>query len=194
MATTDKTASLGGHAGHGEAVTRRDFLYVATAATGAVGAAAATWPLINNMNPAADVLALASIEVPLKGIEVGQSVTVKWRGKPLFIRHRTPEEIKAAEAVPMSELRDPQTDNSRVTDTAKKVRPEWLIMIGVCTHLGCVPLGNTPGDPKGEFGGWFCPCHGSMYDTSGRIRKGPAPLNLAIPGYLFTSDTLVRVG
>ena len=96
--------------------------------------------------------------------------------------------------LPLSELRDPQTDNSRVTDTAKKVRPEWLIMIGVCTHLGCVPLGNNPGDPKGEFGGWFCPCHGSMYDTSGRIRKGPAPLNLAIPGYLFTSDTLVRVG
>ena len=126
--------------------------------------------------------------------QVGQAVTVKWRGKPLFIRHRTPEEIKQAEAVPLSELRDPQTDNARVTDTAKKVRPEWLVQIGVCTHLGCVPLGNKPGDPKGPFGGWFCPCHGSAYDTSGRIRQGPAPLNLQIPPYLFTSDTLVRVG
>ena len=179
--------------GHGDP-SRRDFLMVATGAMGAVGAIAVAWPFINNLNPAADTLALSSVEVNVSPIQVGQAVTVKWRGKPLFIRHRTPEEIKAAEAVPLSELRDPQTDNSRVTDTAKKVRPEWLIMIGVCTHLGCVPLGNNPGDPKGEFGGWFCPCHGSMYDTSGRIRKGPAPLNLAIPGYLFTSDTLVRVG
>ena len=178
---------------HGDP-TRRDFLMVATGALGAVGAGIAAWPFINNLNPAADTLALSTVEVNVAPVQVGQAITVKWRGKPLFIRHRTPEEIKAAEAVPLSELRDPQTDNSRVTDTAKKVRPEWLIMIGVCTHLGCVPLGNNPGDPKGEFGGWFCPCHGSMYDTSGRIRKGPAPLNLAIPGYLFTSDTLVRVG
>ncbi|HEV3491875.1 MAG TPA: ubiquinol-cytochrome c reductase iron-sulfur subunit [Reyranella sp.] len=174
--------------------TRRDFLMVATGAMGAIGTIAVAWPFINNLNPAADTLALSTVEVNVAPVQVGQAITVKWRGKPLFIRHRTPEEIKAAEEVPMSELRDPQTDNSRVTDTAKKVRPEWLIMIGVCTHLGCVPLGNNPGDPKGEFGGWFCPCHGSMYDTSGRIRKGPAPLNLAIPGYLFTSDTLVRVG
>ena len=179
--------------GHGDP-TRRDFLMVATGAMGAIGTIAVAWPFINNLNPAADTLALASVEVNIQPVQVGQAITVKWRGKPLFIRHRTPEEIKAADEVPMSELRDPQTDNSRVTDTAKKVRPEWLIMIGVCTHLGCVPLGNNPGDPKGEFGGWFCPCHGSMYDTSGRIRKGPAPLNLAIPGYLFTSDTLVRVG
>ena len=178
---------------HGDP-TRRDFLFVATGAMAAVGAIATAWPFINNLNPAADTLALSTVEVNVAPVQVGQAITVKWRGKPLFIRHRTPEEIKAAEEVPMSELRDPQTDNSRVTDTAKKVRPEWLIMIGVCTHLGCVPLGNNPGDPKGEFGGWFCPCHGSMYDTSGRIRKGPAPLNLAIPGYLFTSDTLVRVG
>ena len=167
---------------------------VATGAMGAIGTIAVAWPFINNLNPAADTLALSTVEVNVAPVQVGQAITVKWRGKPLFIRHRTPEEIKAAEEVPMSELRDPQTDNSRVTDTAKKVRPEWLIMIGVCTHLGCVPLGNNPGDPKGEFGGWFCPCHGSMYDTSGRIRKGPAPLNLAVPGYLFTSDTLVRVG
>jgi len=167
---------------------------VATGALGAVGVAATAWPFINNLNPAADTLALSSVEVNIQPIQVGQAVTVKWRGKPLFIRHRTPEEIKEAEAVPLSQLRDPQTDNSRVTDTAKKVRPEWLIQIGVCTHLGCVPLGNKPGDPKGPFGGWFCPCHGSAYDTSGRIRQGPAPRNLEIPPYLFTSDTLVRVG
>ncbi len=167
---------------------------VATGALGAVGVVATAWPFINNLNPAADTLALSSVEVNVQPIAVGQAVTVKWRGKPLFIRHRTPEEIKEAEAVPLSQLRDPQTDNSRVTDTAKKVRPEWLIQIGVCTHLGCVPLGNKPGDPKGPFGGWFCPCHGSAYDTSGRIRQGPAPRNLEIPPYLFTSDTLVRVG
>jgi ubiquinol-cytochrome c reductase iron-sulfur subunit len=179
--------------GHGDP-TRRDFLMVATGALGAVGVAAVAWPFINNLNPAADTLALSSVEVNVQPIAVGQAVTVKWRGKPLFVRHRTPEEIKEAEAVPLSQLRDPQTDNSRVTDTAKKVRPEWLVMIGVCTHLGCVPLGNRPGDPKGPFGGWFCPCHGSAYDTSGRIRQGPAPKNLEIPPYLFTSDTLVRVG
>ena len=179
--------------GHGDP-TRRDFLMVATGALGAVGVIATAWPFINNLNPAADTLALSSVEVNVQPIAVGQAVTVKWRGKPLFIRHRTPEEIKEAEAVPLSQLRDPQTDNSRVTDTAKKVRPEWLIQIGVCTHLGCVPLGNKPGDPKGPFGGWFCPCHGSAYDTSGRIRQGPAPKNLEIPAYLFTSDTLVRVG
>ena len=179
--------------GHGDP-TRRDFLMVATGALGAVGVAAVAWPFINNLNPAADTLALSTVEVNVQPIAVGQAVTVKWRGKPLFIRHRTPEEIKEAEAVPLSQLRDPQTDNSRVTDTAKKVRPEWLIQIGVCTHLGCVPLGNKPGDPKGPFGGWFCPCHGSAYDTSGRIRQGPAPKNLEIPPYLFASDTLVRVG
>jgi ubiquinol-cytochrome c reductase iron-sulfur subunit len=179
--------------GHGDP-TRRDFLMVATGALGAVGVAAVAWPFINNLNPAADTLALSSVEVNVQPIAVGQAVTVKWRGKPLFVRHRTPEEIKEAEAVPLSQLRDPQTDNSRVTDTAKKVRPEWLIQIGVCTHLGCVPLGNKPGDTKGPFGGWFCPCHGSAYDTSGRIRQGPAPKNLEIPPYLFTSDTLVRVG
>ena len=179
--------------GHGDP-TRRDFLMVATGALGAVGAVATAWPFINNLNPAADTLALSTVEVNVQPIQVGQAVTVKWRGTPLFIRHRTPEEIKQAEAVPLSELRDPQTDNARVTDTAKKVRPEWLVQIGVCTHLGCVPLGNKPGDPKGPFGGWFCPCHGSAYDTSGRIRQGPAPLNLQIPPYLFTSDTLVRVG
>ena len=179
--------------GHGDP-TRRDFLMVATGALGAVGAAAVAWPFINNLNPAADTLALASIEVSVTPIEVGQAITVKWRGKPVFIRHRTEKDIKEAEAVPMSELPDPQTDNSRVTDSAKKVRPEWLIMIGVCTHSGCVPLGNKPGQDKGPYGGWYCPCHGSAYDTSGRIRKGPAPLNLVIPEYLFVSDSLVRIG
>jgi len=162
---------------------------VATGALGAVGAAAVAWPFINNLNPAADTLALSTVEVNVTPIAVGQAVTVKWRGKPVFIRHRTETEIKEAEAVPMSQLPDPETDNKRVTDTAKKVRPEWLIMIGVCTHLGCVPLGY-----QGDYGGYFCPCHGSAYDTSGRIRKGPAPKNLVVPEYLFTSDSLVRIG
>jgi len=178
---------------HGDP-TRRDFLMVATGALGAVGAIAVAWPFINNLNPAADTLALSSIDVNIKAIAKGQAISVKWRGKPVFVRHRTEKEIKEAEAVPLSELRDPQTDDSRVTDTAKKVRREWLIVIGVCTHLGCIPLGTKEGEPRGEYGGWFCPCHGSQYDTSGRIRKGPAPLNLAVPDYLFTSDTLVRIG
>jgi ubiquinol-cytochrome c reductase iron-sulfur subunit len=178
---------------HGDP-TRRDFLMVATGAMGAVGAIAVAWPFINNLNPAADTLALSSTEVNVKAIAVGQAITVKWRGKPVFVRHRTEKEIKEAEAVPLSELRDPQTDDSRVTDSSKKVRREWLIVVGVCTHLGCVPLGTKEGEPRGEYGGWFCPCHGSQYDTSGRIRKGPAPLNLAVPDYLFTSDTLVRIG
>ena len=183
MATSSMPAD-----GHSDP-TRRDFLMVATGALGGIGAVAAAWPLINNLNPAADTLALSSVEVNVQPIQVGQAVTVKWRGKPLFIRHRTPEEIKVAEAVPLAELRDPQTDNSRVTDTAKKVRPEWLIMIGVCTHLGCVPNFGT-----GEYGGWLCPCHGSQYDTSGRIRKGPAPLNLPVPKWDFISDTKVKIG
>ena len=167
---------------------------VASGAMAAVGAIATAWPFINNLNPAADTLALSQVEVNVKPIAVGSAITVKWRGKPVFIRHRTPEEIKAAEDVKLSELPDPETDNKRVTDTAKKVRPEWLIIVGVCTHLGCVPLGNKPGDPKGEYGGWFCPCHGSVYDTSGRIRQGPAPLNLVIPPYEFTSDTAIKIG
>ena len=178
---------------HGDP-TRRDFLMVATGAMATVGAIATAWPFINNLNPAADTLALSSIEVNVNAIAVGQAITVKWRGKPVFIRHRTPEEIKEAETVKLAELPDPQTDTARVTDTARKVRPEWLIVVGVCTHLGCVPLGTKQGDPRGEYNGWFCPCHGSQYDTSGRIRKGPAPANLAVPSYLFTSDSLVRIG
>jgi ubiquinol-cytochrome c reductase iron-sulfur subunit len=140
------------------------------------------------MNPARDVLALASTEVDIAPIAVGQAVTVMWRGKPVFIKRRTPEEIQAARAVPLSQLRDPQTDQSRV------IRDPWLVVVGVCTHLGCVPLGQKPTDPHGDYGGWFCPCHGSHYDTSGRIRLGPAPANLAVPEYNFTSDTQIRIG
>jgi len=137
------------------------------------------------MNPSADVLALANIEVDLSTIPVGRSVTVKWRGKPLFVRHRTQEEIELAEQVDISSLRDPQPDSVRI----KPGKAEWLILLGVCTHLGCVPLGES-----GEYRGWFCPCHGSHYDTSGRIRKGPAPLNLEVPPYCFTDDTKILVG
>ncbi len=173
---------------HGDTTTRRDFLELVTLATTAVGAAALVWPLIDQMNPSADVLALSTIEADLSQIPVGQAVTVKWRGKPVFIRHRTPEEISEAAAVPVSELRDPQTDAERAP------KPEWLIILGVCTHLGCVPLGTKPGESKGEYNGWFCPCHGSHYDSSGRIRKGPAPLNLEVPQYAFQGDTRVLIG
>jgi ubiquinol-cytochrome c reductase iron-sulfur subunit len=168
--------------------TRRDFLFLLTGATTAVGAGALIWPLVDSMNPSADVLALASIEVDLSSVEEGMSITVKWRGKPVFIRHRTPEEISDAESVDVSTLRDPQTDAERVK------QPQWLVMIGVCTHLGCVPLGQKPSEPHGDFGGWFCPCHGSHYDHSGRIRKGPAPLNLVVPDYEFVDDTTVLIG
>lgn len=171
-----------------EGETRRDFLLYATAAVGAAGTAMAIWPFVHSMNPAADVLALSSTEVDLSPIAAGQSITVTWRGKPVFIRHRTADEIKQAEGVTVSELRDPAKDGDRVK------KPEWLILVGVCTHLGCVPLGQKPADPRGDFNGWFCPCHGSHYDTSGRIRKGPAPKNLAVPDYVFLSDTNVRIG
>jgi ubiquinol-cytochrome c reductase iron-sulfur subunit len=171
-----------------QGATRRDFLILATAAVGAVGVASLAWPLINQMNPSGDVLALSSVEVDVSKVETGQAIKVLWRGKPVFIRHRTAEEIKAAEDVKVGELRDPQTDAQRVT------KPEWLIVVGVCTHLGCIPLGTGATEPRGEFGGWFCPCHGSAYDTSGRIRQGPAPLNLAVPEYKFTSATVVRIG
>ena len=173
--------------GHKEG-TRRDFLMLATVAVGGMGAACIAWPLIDQMNPSADVLALASIDVDIAKIEVGQRIKVLWQGHPVFIDHRTPEEIKAAEDVNIADLKDPQTDAQRVQ------KPDWLIVVGVCTHLGCIPLGTSASDPRGEFGGWFCPCHGSQYDTSGRIRKGPAPLNLAVPPYKFTSATLVHIG
>jgi ubiquinol-cytochrome c reductase iron-sulfur subunit len=171
-----------------EGARRREFLYLATLGVGAVGAAAFAWPLIDSMNPAADVLALSTVEVDLSPIEVGQSITVKWRGKPVFIRRRTEQEIEEARSVKVSDLPDPQADADRVE------KPEWLVMVGVCTHLGCIPLGQKPSDPKGDFGGWFCPCHGSHYDTSGRIRKGPAPRNLEVPEYAFLDDSTVRIG
>ena len=170
--------------------TRRDFLLYTTVATGTVGVALAAWPFIDSMNPAADTLALSTTEVDLAPVAEGQAITIKWQGKPVFVRHRTPEEIKAAETVDVNALRDPQADSVRV----KEGKAQWLILVGVCTHLGCIPLGQKPGDSRGDFGGWFCPCHGSHYDTSGRIRKGPAPKNLAVPTYAFVSDTLVRVG
>jgi ubiquinol-cytochrome c reductase iron-sulfur subunit len=170
--------------------TRRDFLYIATAAAGAVGAAAVAWPLIQQMNPDASVLALASTDVDLGPIAEGQIVTVKWRGKPVFISHRTKKEIDEARAVPMNQLPDPQPDQARV----KQGKDQWLVVIGVCTHLGCVPQGQKPSEPRGQYGGWFCPCHGSEYDTSGRIRRGPAPTNLEVPTYTFESDTLVKIG
>ncbi len=168
--------------------TRRDFLYLATAGMGAVATVAALWPVIDSMNPSADVLALASIEVDLTPIEEGQRVTVKWRGKPVFIDHRGPAQIEEAGKVDLADLRDPQSDADRAE------RPEWLILVGVCTHLGCVPLGQGSGEARGEFGGWFCPCHGSHYDTSGRIRKGPAPENLPVPTYTYLDDNKVLIG
>lgn len=166
-------------------VTRRDFMTLTANSMAAVGVACAVWPLVDSLNPSADVLALSSIEVDLTNVKAGQTITVKWRGKPVFITHRTEQEIKEAQEVKLSELRDPQTDAERV----KKGYEQWLITIGICTHLGCVPLPN-----QGEFDGWFCPCHGSHYDSSGRIRKGPAPLNLAVPTYEFLTDSKVRIG
>jgi len=165
-------------------VTRRDFLYVASATATAVGATVALWPFIHQMNPAADTLALKEIEFDLSPIVPGQIVTIEWQKKPVFVRRRTPEEIKSAEDAALSDLKDPQADKDRVQ------KPEWLILVATCTHLGCVPSNLM----KGDFGGWLCPCHGSHYDTSGRIRKGPAPKNLAVPPYEFLSDTKVLIG
>lgn len=172
--------------------TRRDFLYYATAGAGAVTAGAAVWPLVDQMNPSADVQALSSIDVDVSGVEPGTQLTVKWLGKPVFIRRRTEEEIEAARAVDLSELPDQGSENANLSgaDAADENRTldeagEWLVMIGVCTHLGCVPLGDA-----GDFGGWFCPCHGSHYDTAGRIRKGPAPTNLPVPVAALDGDTL----
>jgi ubiquinol-cytochrome c reductase iron-sulfur subunit len=178
--------------------TRRDFLYYATAGAGAVTAGAAVWPLVDQMNPSADVTALSSIRVDIADIDVGTQLTVKWLGKPVFIRRRTAEEIEAARAVSLDELtidNMAQNRNDMTLDAADENRAldeagEWLVMIGVCTHLGCVPIG----DGAGEFGGWFCPCHGSHYDTSGRIRKGPAPENLWVPVAEFIDDTTIKLG
>lgn len=167
---------------------RREFLYLAAGTAAAVGATVATWPLIDNLNPSADIAALASVEVDIGPIRPGQRITVKWRGQPVFIDHRTPERITLARADDNAELKDPQPDGARVQ------RAEWLIVVGVCTHLGCVPLGQGLRQKRGAFGGWFCSCHGSQYDTSGRIRKGPAPKNLPVPRYQFLDDRTVRIG
>ncbi|MEM7544777.1 MAG: ubiquinol-cytochrome c reductase iron-sulfur subunit [Pseudomonadota bacterium] len=179
-----------------ETGTRRDFLYVATGAATAVGAGAVIWPLIDQMNPSADVSALAQIEVDVSGLEPGSQMTVKFLGKPVFIRRRTEEEIEAARDTPLADLADPVSRNANSADAdaldANRTldeNGEWLVMIGVCTHLGCVPLGDA-----GDFGGWFCPCHGSHYDTAGRIRKGPAPTNLPVPVAVFTDDETIRLG
>jgi ubiquinol-cytochrome c reductase iron-sulfur subunit len=178
--------------------TRRDFLYLTTGMAGAVGAVSVAWPFIDQMRPDASTLALASIEVDVSSLEPGMSLTAKWRGKPIFIRNRTPEEVKAADDVPMAELKDPIARNANlaadaqatgVDRSAGKDKENWIVMIGSCTHLGCVPLGQA-----GEYNGWFCPCHGSVYDTAGRIRKGPAPQNLAIPTYSFVSDKVIKIG
>ena len=164
---------------------RRDFIHIAAAAAMGGGVVAVAWPFIHQMNPSADTLALASTEFALSKMQPGQQVVIKWRGKPVFVRNRTPAEIQAARQVSLGELKDPQTDAERV----KEGKEQWLIVVGSCTHLGCVPTFKT-----GDYGGWFCPCHGSHYDTSGRIRKGPAPLNLAVPEYEFLSDTSVQIG
>ena len=189
MATVEQPAQAAG-AAPGEGVRRRDFINIAAVSAAGIGAAAVVYPLVNQMNPSADVLALASIDVDLSQIRPGQAVKTIWRKQPIFIRHLTPQEIQAANAVPISELRDPQS----LADRTAEGKPQWLITLGVCTHLGCVPLGAAEGENKGDYGGYFCPCHGSHYDTAGRIRRGPAPLNLVVPEYEFTSDTTVRVG
>ncbi len=177
---------------------KRDFLYIATGMAGVVGVAGVAWPFIDQMRPDASTLALASIEVDVSSLEPGMSLTAKWRGKPVFIRNRTPEEIEAAKNVKLDELKDPLARNANLASDAQATdadrsggegKENWLIMVGVCTHLGCIPLGQ-----QGDFGGWFCPCHGSQYDTAGRIRRGPAPENMAVPTFAFLSDTMVRIG
>ena len=189
MATLEQTEGpVDGH--HGDEPRRRDFINIAAVSFAGVGAAAVLIPLVNQMNPSADVLALASIEVDLAAIQPGQAVKTSWRKQPVFIRNLTPKEISEAEAVPLADLRDPQT----LAERTKEGKENWLITMGVCTHLGCVPLGAGEGEVKGEFGGYFCPCHGSSYDTAARIRKGPAPKNLEVPEYAFTTDTVVKIG
>ncbi len=188
MAETSAVTAGGRDDGTDDGENRRDFLTLVTGALGVIGMGAVAWPFIHQMNPAADTLALASVEVDLSAIEVGQAIKVKWRGKPVFIRHRTQAEIDEARSVSADDLIDPQTDDERTQ------KAEWLILVGVCTHLGCIPLGTSAGEARGEYDGWFCPCHGSHYDSSGRIRKGPAPRNLEVPGYVFLDDDIVRIG
>jgi ubiquinol-cytochrome c reductase iron-sulfur subunit len=181
---------------------RRDFIVIAAQAFAGVGAALALWPFISQMNPDASTQALASIDVDLAPIKEGQAITVSWRGKPVFIRNRTAEEVKKALEVPLADLSDKSARNDAIpekasavdTNRTKKGKENWLVLVGICTHLGCIPKGQSMSDARGDFGGWFCPCHGSHYDTSGRIRKGPAPRNLEVPVYEFVSDTKIKIG
>jgi ubiquinol-cytochrome c reductase iron-sulfur subunit len=192
MATLDQSApgSTIATTGDGDGVRRRDFINIAAVSFAGVGAAITVLPLITQMNPPADVRAMASIEVDISKIATGQAIKTIWRKQPIFIRNLTPAEIQAANATPLSELRDPQS----LADRTKPGKTNWLITLGVCTHLGCVPLGTGEGENRGDFGGYFCPCHGSHYDTAARIRTGPAPLNLQVPEYEFKSDTVVQIG
>jgi ubiquinol-cytochrome c reductase iron-sulfur subunit len=173
-------------AGQASEPTRRDFLYIATGAIAAVGAVSVAWPLIDQMNPSADVLALSSIKVDLSPVSEGQQITVMWRSKPVFIRHRTAKEIEEAQATDWKAMRDPQSDESRVVAFNGALQKQWLILVGICTHLGCIPLKNDKG--------YLCPCHGSVYDTSGRIVAGPAPLDLEVPPYKYLSATQIQIG
>lgn len=174
----------------GDGVRRRDFINIAAVSAAGVGGLATLVPLISQMSPSADVLAASSVEIDIAAIQSGQAIKAEFRKQPVFLRNLTAKEIAEAEAVPLGELRDPQTLQERT----KEGKRNWLITMGVCTHLGCVPLGAGEGEPRGEFGGYFCPCHGSSYDTAARIRKGPAPLNLQVPEYEFLSDTVVKIG
>ena len=167
---------------------RRDFLILASGAAGAIGAGSFLYPFVSSMNPAADTAAGAEVDIDVSSLQDGQAITVMWRGKPVFIRKRTSKEIEQEKSVELASLPDPQNDTDRV------VKPDWLVVIGVCTHLGCVPSGQKPTDNRGSFGGWFCPCHGSAYDVSGRVRQGPAPKNLEVPPYVFLNDTTIRIG
>ena len=189
MATVEHTEGTAPAASDDD-LRRRDFLNLAAVSVAGVGGVALLYPLINQMNPSADVLALAQIDVDIAAIQPGQAIKTIWRKQPIFIRQLTPQEIQAANAVDLGSLRDPQS----LADRTKPGKSQWLITLGVCTHLGCVPLGASEGESRGEYGGYFCPCHGSHYDTAARIRKGPAPLNLEVPEYEFMSDTAVRIG
>lgn len=172
---------------------RRDFMTLATIGMGAIGGAAALWPFLSSLNPSADTLAVSSTEVDVSSLEVGQSLTTLWRKSPVFIRRRTAAEIEAARAVDMADLKD-QVEDPKDDDRVVDGKAEWLVLVGVCTHLGCTPSGQKVTDDRGEFGGWYCPCHGSHYDTSGRIRRGPAPTNLPVPPSTFIDDNTIKIG
>jgi ubiquinol-cytochrome c reductase iron-sulfur subunit len=180
--------------------TRRDFIHILAGTTAVVGAAGVAVPLVQQMNPDASVLAMSTKEVDLSSLEVGQAIKVMWQGKPVFIRRRTAEEIKTVEETPLADLKDKKARNANIAanadaeDQNRVIKTDYIVVVGVCTHLGCVPLGTSQGEVRGDFGGWFCPCHGSHYDNAGRIRKGPAPENLAVPKYQFIADTTIRVG